>query len=143
MSDDVDMEFNRDQDVPPAKPVPAGFYEGVVAGVQFHTQGADDKPYPNCQIARITYRIQSEDAELNSKRVQPFPIPVRGHEDSWKWFDWCTRMGYDTKQPFRFATEDVEGVAVSLKFGAPRAGKVGTKSEGKLFDNLEDVQRLR
>ena len=140
---DVDMDFNRDQDVPPDKPVPAGFYEGVVVGVQFHTQGADDQPYPDCQIARVTYRLTSEDSELNGKRVQPFPIPVRGHKDSWKWFDWCTRMGYDTKQPFRFAAEDVDGVPVSLRFGPPRSGKVGSKSEGKLFDNLEEMQRLR
>lgn len=139
---EVDLEFNRDADVPPDKPTPAGFYEGVVAGVQFHTQSSSDNPYPECQIARITYRLESEDPELSGKRVQPFPIPVRGHKDSWKWFDWCGRMGYDTKQPFRFAPEDVEGVRVSLKFGPPRAGKVGSKSEGKLFDNLEEVQRL-
>jgi hypothetical protein len=142
-SEEVDMEFDRQSDVPPEKPVPVGFYEGVVSDVRFSTQGAGDNPYPGCQIARISYRIESTDPDLNGKRVQPFPIPVRGDKDSWKWFDWCKRMGYDVSIAFRFNPADVEGIRVGLKFDAPRAGKVGTKNEGKMYDNLVSVERLK
>ena len=145
MSDETteSMDFDRSSDVPPDKPVPAGFYEGVVAGVQIEGPSGDrpDSLYPDCTIARVTYRLdENPDPDLTGKRVQSFPMAVRGHRDSWKWFDWCQRMGYDTKQPFRFSVDDVEGVRVSLKFDAPRAGK--GKNEGKLYDNLVEVGRL-
>ena len=143
MSEEIDYNFNRDQDVPPEKPVPAGFYEGVVASVRFEVRPEDDKfasgKYANKQCVEISYRLKSDDPDLNGKRIQEFPMPVRGHKDSWRWFDWCGRMGYDTTN-FRFDPADVEGAAVTLKFDAPREGK--GKNEGKQYDNLVDVQRL-
>ena len=135
---DINMHFDRTADVPPDEPVPAGFYEGTVAGVQFVNQGTEDKPYPGCTIARVSYRVDSAEPKINGKYVRPFPMPIRGDKDSWKWFAWCKSMGYDTSAPFDFNLSDVEGVKVSLRFGPPRAGK-----DGKMYDNLESVDVLR
>ena len=139
---DDEMEFNKETDVPPDKPVPAGFYDAVVA--QVRREGPSDERaeslFPKCYIARVTYRLNSEDPELNNKRVDDFPMAMKGDAQSWKWFKWCETMGYDTTKPFKFSPTDVEGVAVSLKFGPPRAGK--GKNEGKSYSNLEAVQRL-
>lgn len=134
---DLDMNFDRRTDVPPDELVPAGFYEGTVAGVQFMNQGADDKPFPGATIARIQYRLDHSDAKLNGRYIRPFPMPVRGDKDAWKWFAWCKMMGYDTSGTFTFNISDVEGAKVSLRFGPPRTGK-----DGKVYDNLEEVSRL-
>lgn len=69
---DVDMDFNRDQDVHD-KPVPAGFYE-VVAGVQFHTQGPDDPALPRLPDCPSPTASSPKISRPEWKRVQPFPI---------------------------------------------------------------------
>ena len=139
---DDEMEFNKDTDVPPDEPIPAGFYEGVVSGVRRENPNEErpDSLFPKCIIARVKYRLNHEDPTLNGKYFDDFPMPMKGDPQSWKWFKWCETMGYDTSSGFKFSPKDVEGVAVSLKFGPPRAGK--GKNEGKLYSNLEAVKRL-
>ena len=134
---DIDLNFNRETDVPPDKPVEAGYYDAIVAGVKFEKLESAVGSLPQgCEVARIQYRIESDNPDYSGKYIRPFPIPVRGHKDSWRWFDWCGRMGYDTKAGFSFSENDVVNTPVVLKFAPPRAGK-----DGKMYDALETVER--
>lgn len=138
---EVDMNFDRNSDVPPEKAVPAGYHDGIVAGVQFEKLDKALGSLPEgTDVARIQYRLDGADnPELAGKYVRPFPIPVRGHKDAWRWFDWCKRMGYDTSGGFQFREDDVVNVPVTLKFGPPKTSKDGSKE----YDNLESVERKR
>lgn len=138
---EVDMNFNRDSDVPPSPVITAGYYDAIVAGVKFEELEKDLGSIPQgTPVARVSYRIESE-GEFKGEYVRPFPMPVRKHKDAYRWFAWCETMGYDTKARggFHFSEDDVVNVRVELKFDAPKPSKDGTK----MYDNLVSVTRKK
>jgi hypothetical protein len=129
--------YNRETDIPEQKPVPAGYFDAIVAGAKREITEKDFGSIPaGTSIRRISYRLKSDDPDLNGRYVRPFPIPDKNHKDAWKWFDWCERMGYDTKNGFQFNEDDVVNTEVTLKFDPPQQGK-----DGQWYDRLASVER--